>query len=1128
MIRNSCRRAAQALVALLAMSAIGATPALAQNAVVRGTVTSVDRNEPLAGVNVVISALGISVLTGAQGTYVITIPAARVPAEPLVVTARAIGYRAMSSSQIVRAGEQVVNFALQTDINRLEEVIVTGVMEGVERAKIGFAVGRLTGDDVPVPGSSPLISLQGKVPGVRIANMSGKPGTSPEIMLRGPTSINASGRGQGPLIIVDDIIMNVGNLGELGGLDIESVEVVKGAAGASLYGTRAANGVIQIRTNRGRGGTDGVRFNVRTEVGTSDINIDWGQPENHALALDETGKRFCVVVSGQPPCSRTIDWMTEILRVNNVATDTTRATVSLLYNIPNPTQLRNTYQSQVWPGQRYDLLAQVLTRNTTLSTHVDATGKVGNVSFYVAGEYGRQQGAIRYADGVEVRRGKVNLDYNIRPDLTVAVTTQFSNGTNDLRDFQFGAVFRGSPPGTNQMARDTLGRLLTRTGGSSLRGTTNGSSGLLYEFENRKNTLTSDRFLGGVTARYFPTEWATFEGVIGYDRRNVATHRYHVKGFRTNGIAVTSNTGFNNNGNVSLANGQEESLNASLSAIFRRNLSEDLRASLSFRGIYDEYENLDNSSSGHTLRVVDIYTTSNTATNYLTASSSSQTKNTGLFAGATLDYKDRYILEGSFRYDDSSRFGVDNRWAPFGRVSAVWRVSEEPFWDVGFLNEFRLRASRGTAGTTPRFDAQYEAYSVGATGISLDQAGNSLLKPETTTETEVGTDLELFNRIGVEASYAKGVTRDQILPVRSVAALGFSTQWQNAGTLENTTWEVGVTIPILNNRNLFWQARAGWDRTRTYITKLNVPEFIYSGAVQGSSSFFLMTERTDLSNGFPQNRYGNIWGRKFLTKCSELPETVRSDCGGSGSSYQVNDQGWLVWVGKGNSVKDGITKNLWGTILPGSESPYGNATYLSWGHPIVDRPARGEPGEGFGIQQVLGNVFPDFRMTFTNDIQYKRLTLYALVDATIGQEVWNEGEQWGLFDYQSKNFDRANQTVETAKPVGYGWRVGGTEHSQGIGGFYDLLGPNNYSVETASYAKLREVSLTYKVGAVSGVGDWTLGLIGRNLLTVTNYTGLDPETGVSGGSTGSGFLNAIDFFDYPTLRTLTFTISSRF
>src|SRR5207244_260959 len=158
--------------------------------------------------------LNISVLSSDRGAYVITIPAARIPAQPVNVTARAIGFKAVLKGTLIRAGEQTVDFQLQTDVNRLEEVVVTGVMEGTERQKVPFSVGRLSEADLPVPALDPIRALQGKVAGVRIAQTSGKPGSTPEILLRGPTSINASGRSQEPLIIVDDAIMNVGSLEE--------------------------------------------------------------------------------------------------------------------------------------------------------------------------------------------------------------------------------------------------------------------------------------------------------------------------------------------------------------------------------------------------------------------------------------------------------------------------------------------------------------------------------------------------------------------------------------------------------------------------------------------------------------------------------------------------------------------------------------------------------------------------------------------------------------------------------------------------------------------------------------------------------------------------------------------------
>ena len=597
-----------------------------------------------------------------------------------------------------------------------------------------------------------------------------------------------------------------------------------------------------------------------------------------------------------------------------------------------------------------------------------------------------------------------------------------------------------------------------------------------------------------------------------------------MKGYRTFAASTA-----NNNGNMQVGNRGQEAMNGSLTATFRRRITNDLNGKLSFRGLFDSDVLNTNNSSGQVFVTREIYTLTNTTSNKTATSTAQTIKNQGVFAGATADYKDKYIVDATYRYDGSSLFGAGNRWAPFGRISGVWRVSEESFWNVGWMTDFRLRASRGTAGSTPRFDAQYETYSCSTTGCTLGQYGNSELKPETTTELEIGTDFQLFNRLGVELTNARSDTKDQILNGPTPAALGFSNKWLNAGTLSNNTYEVALSYNVLTRKDLSWSMRSTWDRTRTLISELNIPAyFTNAGLGNGNGSFFFITSQTTKQDGFPMNRYGNIWGRMFYKNCGQLPVSVQPNCG-AGKDYQVDNNGYVVWVGNiggvANSYKDGITKNLWQTRLPIAQSPWGYP--LSFGHPIIDRPLVGQPGAQNGNNHILGNTLPDFRATYSNNLQYKRLSLYALFDGTFGHDVNNQGEGWGLLDFNSGYFDQAKQSVETAKPIGYSWRVGGSE-GIGTGGFYDQLGPNNYNVEDASYVKLREVTLTYRVGAVRGVGDWTVGLVGRNLMTFTNYSGYDPEVGVSGGPSGSGLVNQIDAFDFPTLRSFTFSLSTRF
>src|SRR5438093_579706 len=468
------------LGALLAL----ATPGRAQdqNAVITGKVTS-EVGQPIEGANVYINDLSLSVGTTAQGNYTINIPSARVMGQAVNLRVRAFGHQPAVLPIRIVAGSQTFNFTLKQDVNRLSEVVVTGSIEGTERSKVPYAIGRLSTEDLPVPALDPVQALQGKVAGVRVASTTGRPGTAPEIMLRAPTSINAHARSLGPLYIVDGAIMNVGSLDELGGLDIESVEVVKGAAGASLYGTTAANGVIVIKTKRGAS-QEGVRFSARSEYGISDLNsLKYGMPLNHPLQLDETGKRFCVAGSSNvAPCSRTVDWMSEVMRINSVKADTIRTGFGIQWGQPAVAggELLNVYQSQIWPNQYYNTFAQIATNNPVTLNSLDASGRIASVRYYVSGSYTDNRGAVRGLNGQQQRRGRLNLDYDIRSNATISLSTMYDRGTTDLHNFGFGTLLRGATPGTNYWARDSLGRVILRGFGPTSRPTGNGSGGFFY------------------------------------------------------------------------------------------------------------------------------------------------------------------------------------------------------------------------------------------------------------------------------------------------------------------------------------------------------------------------------------------------------------------------------------------------------------------------------------------------------------------------------------------------------------------------------------------------------------------------------------------------------------------------
>jgi TonB-dependent SusC/RagA subfamily outer membrane receptor len=276
-MRNRTRARAIAMALFGALIAV-ATPGMAsaQNAVITGKVAT-EFGQAIEGANVFISEMSISVGTSATGEYTINIPAARVQGQQVNLRVRAFGYQPQVRPVRVTAGSQTFNFAMKQDVNRLAEVVVTGVTAGTEQKKLPFSVARVDEREMPVPAANPLSQLQGKVPGANIVSTTGRPGSTPAVMLRGPKSINAQGRGQGPLLIVDGVVLQ-GGLGDINPADIETVEVVKGAAASSLYGARAGNGVIQITTKSGKNAGEGVRFTARTEYGFGDIEGRYTTP----------------------------------------------------------------------------------------------------------------------------------------------------------------------------------------------------------------------------------------------------------------------------------------------------------------------------------------------------------------------------------------------------------------------------------------------------------------------------------------------------------------------------------------------------------------------------------------------------------------------------------------------------------------------------------------------------------------------------------------------------------------------------------------------------------------------------------------------------------------------------------
>jgi TonB-linked SusC/RagA family outer membrane protein len=1131
---------------VLSSLAVFAPAAVWAQTTITGTVQS-EAGRPLANTNVLIPELNISVGTNNEGRYTIVVPAARATGQSVTIRARHIGFVPDARPVVLTAGSVTANFSLREDINRLAEVVITGVTGATEQTKVPFSVSTVNAEDLnKAPASSPLTALAGKVPGANILSQSGRPGASPGVMLRAPTSISTNAVGASPVYIIDGVTLSdqLANTGG-GGLpsinvnDIESIEVVKGAAASSLYGARAARGVISITTKRGKSMSDGFRWGTRTEYGTSDIEHHVPIAQTHGLRLDDTGTRFCITVTGfaQNSCARSVDYRSEVDRINNNPGVNALAPPSFPID-PGSTitrttagdPLRNMFQNELYPGNNFDAVGLFVDPKPFWQQNIDLRGRAGNTSYYASGSVFNEGGAIAFLDGFQRQSGRLNVDHSIN-DWTFALSSYYARHQADGFDQEDGggAFFRltRAPPIAQLDARDQFGRLYIRT---NLQGGGSQNYNPLYYLENQRLTDKTTRFTGGASAQWRPLEWAQMDFSLGYDGAHTQAQLFRDKGFRDAfGAEKALNRGFLRKQNEDL-----QQYNTAANLTLTKTFFTDLNARTTFRYLYEASRYDYRRAEGGTLAAVGVPNLNNPSDQFSLTSTIQETKSIGYFGGLGLDFKDRYIFDGLLRRDGSSLFGRANRWSTWGRAAVAWRPSQEPWWFIPAVNEFKLRAALGTAGNRPPFFAQYETFAL-TSGTIGGQAtfGNRLLKPETVREVELGIDAEFFNRIGLGLTLSKSQAKDQILAVPVAAYFGPSLQYSNAGQLDGQTVELSLNVPVINRPNLNYSLRGTYDRSYSTIKKLNVPPFTFGSLAQGTGQLFLAKEG---------ERYGTFYGRAYASSCSDLPSALQGSCG-AGLDFQRNSDGYIVWVGAGNTIADGITKNLWQAQLPANSPFYTTrnagqdgllhpSVQVSWGMPMVLRDSI-----GLAIPTAMGNALPKYRWGISQTFRFREFTAYALVDAAIGRSVYNQGRGWAFLDFLSKDDDQSGKTVAEAKPMGYYYRAGAPD-GVGIGGLYDILGPNSRMVEDASYKKLREASVGYHFGAIPGIrGDWTVSVVGRNLKTWTKYTGFDPEVGFGGvsgqggsgsNSSGSAVLNAVDAFTFPNKRTWTFSLNTSF
>ena len=1056
---------------------------------VSGTVTATKSGDKLVGANVIVEGTESGTSTDVDGNYSLTVPAGLSTAK---VTARYIGYK-QATVTVTASGTQ--DFSLKEDVLKMDAVMVTGVAGALTKTKTPFAIDKIDSDVLELAPATTVESLiRGKSAGVKVVKATGEPGYGASVQLRGATSINASGRSQAPLYIIDGIIIDPSisgtPMGDISPDDVQSIEIIKGAAGASEYGARAANGVIAITTKRGfEVGLGQTRFNYKMEQGYNELKGSIETNGSHFYKVDPATGYFIDSDSGEPydPRDDTKN------PVPNNYSDSTWA--NGYYFADQPYKYGATGEAgdgspELLPDNDgrpgFDHVDRFFSDGNFTKHNFSMSRNAENFNVFVSLSNHSEDGVFGdFIDGFNRNTFRLNTDVNLPYGIKLGFSSLLSKSLKE--EANTGSFFDITffPWDVDILKKDPDGEYYIQPDPRNQE-----EANPVYQIANNERLSTRNRVLLGTNFSWSITPQLKAVGSMSFDRSARQWKNYYPKGWLT--VIPSPNY---NDGNLDRSATSEEAINGDVGLTYATQRG-DMDLIVRGRYNYESYNYNYNFGSAWKLAVGDVphlETGSEKSVN----SSHELVNSDGANVGAQIDFKDRYIVDVTLRQDRSSLFGPDNRVNNYYKFSGAYRMSEEGFWGGlrGLFPEFKVRFSQGTAGVRPAFSQQYETWSVAGGNISKSVLGNKELKPQTTTETEFGVDFSIMDRVSVEFTQSSSTNEDQLLPVPLAGFYGYSSQWRNAGTLEADATELSINASVINTRDMSLTMGLNWDKYDQRITEFNMPSYLYSA---GGPKVFYMKNET---------QYASFWGTKWIRETSEL----LADDQQYASQFQVNDEGFLVWVGEGNTYKDGIAKTLWGKTSSDMSTTY------NWGRPIqyVDVDSKTPK-----LHQI-GTAVPDFGYAFNVNFRFQGLTVYALFDGQKGGDIYNRTRQWGAREAATGDVDQYGKADGLKKPTIY------------YRDLYHVNAPNDFYVEDASYTKLRELAVKFNVASMLemrgfGITGLNVGIVGRNLITWTNYRGYDPEVGRGGGQLGSAVNARVDSYTYPNYRTFSFTVDIDF
>ncbi|MCE9034430.1 TonB-dependent receptor, partial [Bacteroides fragilis] len=983
-----------------------------QNLKVSGVVTD-EAGEPLIGVSVLVKGTTLGNITDLNGRFSLDVP------EGSILEISYIGYK----TQSIKAQREPMNIVLKEDAQKLDEVVVVG-FGTQKKVNLTGSVSAVTGDDISKrPVANAAILLQGQIPGLRVNQGLGQPGgEGTSFRIRGQGTFSSAG--SDPLILINGV---PGSMTNLDPSVIESVSVLKDAASAAIYGARAANGVILVTTKQGAVG-DKVHISYHGNVGLHTPtklydrvtnSVEYMELANLAWKNSGTGKQY------------------------------TQDQINLYRNNVGDPQ----YPNFDWQDYMF--------RTAVVQTHnLSMAGSTEKTTYNVALNFVDQPGTMR---GFKYRK------YNATIDLTARITNFIKVGT--YANLMYGETEQPRQ-GQNDAFLSTLSQAPTYMpwlpdDGTGIRRWT--SSAYSFESHNKNmpaiigdNAMKRDNNFD-INAQLW-LEINLAKGLTWYTKGAARLQSNKSKDWRgSTTYTYDYHTGERSSeldkGGLGLSVGDGRRFYTNLYSYLKYDLSlvdnaHNFSLMVGYNQESEKYETL-NAYRKDFAFDLPVLNAGGTA-DWSNSGGEEEWAIQSLFGRFNYDFKERYLFEANMRYDGTSRISDENRWGVFPSFSVAWRATEEEFiknLNLNWLNNFKLRGSWGQLGNQNIGLYPYQAMISGVDdypftktsdgviiGYQQTAYANRNIKWETTTITDIGFDLQVFDGLSVTFDWYKKTTDDILRSSQVSSLLGLSAPTVNNGSVENKGIEVALNYANMVKGGTFrgfrYNAGVYFDRSRNKLTEFGAEEI---------GSYSIKRE------GLPYDEY-------YMLECIGV-FADQAEINASPKQFNDNTQpGDLKYKdisgpdGKPDGVIDNYDRRTFSGRFPGFE--YGINASATW--------------KGFDLS-LIGQGVAD-KKYYTADWGVQPFMQGSSPNKDYIKHMWTEENPYGA-----------------KHPKLYWQDMGGGKNTR----------PNSYYLKDASFFRLKNLTLGYTLPRVwtekANISKVRIYFSGDNLLTLTPYKGLDPE-----------------------------------